>query len=95
MAPKHNVRQGDTLYSLAKANHTSVSDILAVNPSLGSQSLIRVGDALTLPSAPFAVPVRPRTASRGTMRLSTNYGVFREGALEAWIGVNIYCKRFS
>ena len=45
---KHTVKQGETLYGLAKAYGTTVDDLIALNP--GSESGIKIGQQLMIPS---------------------------------------------
>ena len=45
---KHTVKQGETLYGLAKSYGTTVDELIALNP--GSESGIKVGQKLMIPS---------------------------------------------
>jgi peptidoglycan lytic transglycosylase D len=44
----HRVRRGETLWSIAQANHTSVSALREANPELGHRAL-RAGDRISIP----------------------------------------------
>lgn len=60
------VAAGDTLSSLAKKHGVTVSALMAAN-GLGSSSLIKVGQKLTLPeTAPPAAPVPPAPPTSGS-----------------------------
>lgn len=49
------VKPGDTLYSLAARNGTTVAVLLQVNPGVRANQL-RVGQTMTLPSRPVSTP---------------------------------------
>ena len=48
-AQKHTVKQGETLYGLAKTYGTTVDDLIAANP--GSENSIKIGQSLIIPAA--------------------------------------------
>ena len=47
--PKHEVKQGETLYGLAKTYGTTVDELISLNP--GSENGIKIGQKLTIPSS--------------------------------------------
>lgn len=49
-AGTYTVKAGDTLSKIAKANSTTVGELLAANPSIKDASLIYVGQKLTIPT---------------------------------------------
>jgi hypothetical protein len=79
MADKVTVKSGDTLSSIAKANGTTVSKIIAANPMLTNNpkynggSTIFSGTVLTLPSAAGA-STGLNTAVSGATNTGTNTG---------------------
>ena len=79
MADKVTVKSGDTLSSIAKANGTTVSKIIAANPMLTNNpkynggSTIFSGTVLTLPSAAGA-STGLNTAVAGATNTGTNTG---------------------
>lgn len=46
---KHEVKQGETLYGLAKTYGTTVDELISLNP--GSENGIKIGQKLTIPSS--------------------------------------------
>lgn len=59
---RHRVRRGDTLYTLAKENNTTVSNITALNPQVTDPRNLKIGSMLTIPITPagsFIYVVRP------------------------------------
>lgn len=59
----HTVRNGDTLYSIARANNTTVNAITAANPEIEPLNL-QVGSNITVP---FIFPLTPTTVSYSYM----------------------------
>lgn len=55
----HVIESGDTLYSLGKRYHVSVSDLMRANPYVNVYNL-RIGEEL-------CIPVRPQPGMGGTM----------------------------
>lgn len=51
---KHNVKQGETLYGLAKTYGTTVDALIAANP--GSENGIKIGQILTIPETVTTMP---------------------------------------
>ena len=47
------VRAGDSLWSIAQNNQTSVEALRAANPQLRNPNLLRVGESLSLPQDSF------------------------------------------
>lgn len=58
-AQKHTVKQGDTLYGLAKTYGLTVDELIAANP--GSENGIKIGQTLTIPAT---ATVQTTAASR-------------------------------
>ena len=45
----YQIQTGDTLYKLAKANHTTVDKLMACNPQITDRNLIRAGAYMYIP----------------------------------------------
>ncbi len=52
-ASTYTVKRGDTLSQIAKANHITLNDLLAANPSIKNPSLIYAGQTIVIPTVKF------------------------------------------
>jgi L,D-transpeptidase ErfK/SrfK len=48
----HTIKRGETLYSISRDYRVSFAQLLAANPSITNQSMIYVGQTLTIPGLP-------------------------------------------
>lgn len=64
---EYQIRQGDSLYSIAQQFHTTVTSLLLSNPHANPYNL-RVGDILTVcPGPGFTAPAAPPSANGGAI----------------------------
>jgi N-acetylmuramoyl-L-alanine amidase len=62
----YTVKKGDTLYSIAQRNKTTVAAILVLNPDIEDPSVIRIGQQIKIPQS-SSDPTPPDTPPTGTL----------------------------
>lgn len=72
---KYTIKQGDTLWSIARTNDTHVEDILKANPGLTENSILALGSEINLTKTEPLVHVEAvyKKAVRGTIEFKAEY----------------------
>lgn len=82
--PVHVVKQGETLYSIARTHAISIHELVKVNPGLTTSTQVKLGQRLNLPGATTAashtaarVPARIHTVAKGetVYSVAKKYGI--------------------